>query len=116
MPPTDAAPDDPRDGMPPDWRERDAIESYNVAVRAIGEQVKAGAPTPASMLSRKVGEVTAARAREWITRPVAERETLEAAGWRFHTRTVRPRPGKRAEHVVVMWRDRAPELFAGAEG
>lgn len=33
--------------------ELDALESYNTAVTAIGERVKAGAPIPESMLSRK---------------------------------------------------------------
>jgi len=32
-----------------DWQERDAIESYNEAVREIGKQVKAGAPIPEFM-------------------------------------------------------------------
>jgi len=45
----DTAPDD----LPPNWQEIDALGSYHAAIAAIGEAVKAGAPVPQFMLSRK---------------------------------------------------------------
>ena len=41
------------DELPPDWQQQDSIGSYNVAVAAIGEQVRAGAPVPEFMRSRR---------------------------------------------------------------
>jgi hypothetical protein len=39
--------------LTPSELEADSIGSYEVAISAIGERVKAGAPIPASMRSRK---------------------------------------------------------------
>lgn len=43
----------PACSLPPDWREQDSIGSYNVAVAAIGERVRAGEPVPQFMRSRR---------------------------------------------------------------
>ena len=52
-PVTKAAPPNTDESRPYD-PDIDALESYNDAMMAIGERVKAGAPVPESMLSRKV--------------------------------------------------------------
>jgi len=38
---------------PPDWMEIDSKASYDLAIKVIGERVKAGAPVPEFMLSEK---------------------------------------------------------------
>lgn len=53
-----------------------------------------------------------ASAREWITRPAAERAAHEAAGWRFEKATIRTKPGEAAEPVVIMSREIERDLFA----
>ena len=39
--------------LPSNWQETDALESYHVAMRAIGEMCRAGEPVPTWMRSRK---------------------------------------------------------------
>ena len=36
------------DDLPPEWQEKDAIESYYAAIAAIGELVRNGAPIPST--------------------------------------------------------------------
>ena len=52
MRPTDI-PLPPDAELPPNWQEIDAFESYNAAIAAIGERVRAGEPVPEFMRSRK---------------------------------------------------------------
>lgn len=52
-------------------------------------------------------------AREWITRPAAERTHLEAQGWRFHGFSTGRSPQNAPLPLVIMWRP-MPAEDAGA--
>lgn len=58
------------DALTPEEDARDSLESYNAAMRAIGERVKAGAPVPAFLKGRSVRLLTPGeRTRTSLTLP-----------------------------------------------
>jgi len=46
----DGQPVSGRVGLPPEWQQQDSRDSYEFAIRAIGERVKAGAEVPQCLL------------------------------------------------------------------
>ena len=51
----DGQPVSGRVGLPPEWQQQDSRDSYEFAIKAIGERVKAGAEIPSFLRSRKDG-------------------------------------------------------------